>query len=74
MSRHMIREPNSKYFDFSETFHGISRGRNARYRAPPAQTRTCGFPASGSSVVLAFATGVPLCKYHMLALLLSDPG
>jgi len=32
-----------------------SRGRNARYRAPPAQTRTCGFPASGSSVALASA-------------------
>ncbi len=32
-----------------------SRGRNAGYPAPPAQTRTCGFPASGSSVVLAFA-------------------
>ena len=37
---------------------GVSRGRNARYRAPPAQTRTCGFLASGSSVVLAFATGI----------------
>jgi CRISPR-associated protein Cmr1 len=30
-----------------------SRSRNAGYPAPPAQTRTCGFPASGSSVVLA---------------------
>jgi len=34
----------------------VSRGRNAGYPAPPAQTRTCGFPASGSSVVLAFAS------------------
>ena len=32
-----------------------SCSRNAGYPAPPAQTRTCGFPASGSSVVLAFA-------------------
>ncbi len=32
-----------------------SRGRNSCYQEPPAQTRTCGFPASGSSVVLAFA-------------------
>ena len=26
-----------------------SHGRNAGYPAPPVQTRTCGFPASGSS-------------------------
>ena len=32
----------------------MSRSRNAGYPTPPAQTRTCGFPASGSSVVLAF--------------------
>ncbi len=38
-----------------------SRGRNTRYRVLPAQTRTCSFPASGSSVVLAFATGA--CSY-----------
>jgi hypothetical protein len=30
-------------------------GRNAGYPAPPVQTRTCSFPASGSSVVLASA-------------------
>jgi len=30
-----------------------SRSRNAGYPAPPAQTRTCGITASGSSVVLA---------------------
>ena len=29
--------------------------RNAGYPAPPAQSRTCGIAASGSSVVLAFA-------------------
>jgi len=34
---------------------GDSRSRNAGYPAPPAQTRTCGIPASGSSVILAFA-------------------
>lgn len=33
-----------------------SYGRNASYPAPPARTRTCSFPASGSSVVLAFAS------------------
>ena len=33
-----------------------SCGRNAGYPAPPARTRTCSFPASGSSVVLAFAS------------------
>jgi hypothetical protein len=31
------------------------RGRDAGYPAPPAQTRTCSFSASGSSVVLASA-------------------
>ncbi|MFT7532301.1 MAG: hypothetical protein ACI9FD_003329 [Gammaproteobacteria bacterium] len=34
-----------------------SRSRNAGYPAPPAQSRTCGFPASGSSVALAFVQG-----------------
>ena len=34
--------------------HG--RTRDAGYPAPPAQTRTCSIPASGSSVVLAFAS------------------
>nr|VFJ55602.1 MAG: hypothetical protein BECKDK2373B_GA0170837_105315 [Candidatus Kentron sp. DK]VFJ59685.1 MAG: hypothetical protein BECKDK2373C_GA0170839_10735 [Candidatus Kentron sp. DK] len=33
----------------------VSRGRNARYRTSPAQTRMCDFSASGSSVVLVFA-------------------
>jgi PAS domain S-box-containing protein len=36
------------------TWHNIY-GRNAGYPAPPVQTRTCSFPASGSSVVLASA-------------------
>ena len=31
------------------------RGRDAGYPAPPAQTRTCSIPASGSSVALASA-------------------
>ena len=34
---------------------GARRGRNAGYPTPPTQSRTCGFPASGSSVVLASA-------------------
>jgi hypothetical protein len=37
-----------------------SCGRNAGYPAPPARTRTCSFPASGSSVVLAFAQAIGL--------------
>ena len=32
-------------------------GRNAGYPAPPMQSRTCSFPASGSSVALASAQG-----------------
>ena len=38
-----------------EACRALSRGRNACYQASPVQTRTCGFLASGSSVVLAFA-------------------
>jgi len=53
---------------------GPSRGRNARYRAPPAQTPACSFSAPGSSVVLAFATSAFLYKGHMLSLSLYDPG
>jgi hypothetical protein len=34
-------------------------GRNAGYPAPPIQSRTCGFSASGSSVVLASASAYP---------------
>jgi hypothetical protein len=33
-------------------------GRDAGYPAPPVQTRTCSFPASGSSVALASAQSV----------------
>jgi len=51
-----------------------SRGRNAGYPAPPAQTRTCGFPASGSSVLLAFARALASGKYRMLISPWSDPG
>jgi hypothetical protein len=32
------------------------RGRDTGYPAPPTQSRTCGFPASGSSVVLVSAS------------------
>src|SRR5215470_13148910 len=32
-------------------------GRDAGYPTPPVQTRTCSFPASGSSVALASAQG-----------------
>ena len=32
-------------------------GRNAGYPTPPVQSRTCSFPASGSSVALASAQG-----------------
>ena len=51
-----------------------TRGRNAGYPAPPAQTPASGFPAPGSSVVLAFARAITLCKHLMLPLLLRDPG
>jgi hypothetical protein len=30
------------------TAAAVSRGRDASYLAPPAQIRTCGFPAYGS--------------------------
>jgi hypothetical protein len=32
---------------------------------PPAQTRTCGFPASGSSVALAFARIFTVTRYKI---------
>ena len=37
-------------------------GRHAGYPAPPVQTRTCSFPASGASVVLASAVQSPACR------------
>jgi hypothetical protein len=37
---------------------GAIRRRDAGYPAPPAQSRTCSFPASGSSVVLAIALAI----------------
>jgi len=46
-----------------------SRGRNARYRAPPAQTRTCRFLASGSSVALASARIFTVARYKTQLLL-----
>ena len=39
------------------------RRRDAGYPAPPAQSRTCSFPASGSSVVLAFARIFTVARY-----------
>ena len=38
-------------------FQRSRHGRNAGYPAPPVQTRTCSFPASGSSVARASAQG-----------------
>jgi len=39
--------------------------RDAGYPAPPPQTRTCSFPASGSSVVLAFARTFTVTRYKV---------
>src|SRR5262249_61499650 len=41
----------------SRLANALRHGRNAGYPAPPVQTRTCSFPASGSSVALASAQG-----------------
>jgi hypothetical protein len=38
------------------------RRRDSGYPEPPPQTRTCGFPASGSSVALAFARTVTVAR------------
>src|SRR5215813_13154671 len=43
--RHVFSVPRSRH------------GRDAGYPTPPVQTRTCSFPASGSSVALASAQG-----------------
>ena len=43
----------------------ISHGRNAGHPAPPAQTRTCGFPASGSSVGLASVRTFTVTRYKI---------
>ena len=43
--------------------------RDAGYPAPPAQSRTCSFPASGSSVVLAFARTFTVARYKAQLLL-----
>ena len=48
---------------------GALRRRDAGYPAPPAQSRTCGFPASGSSVVLAFARTFTVARYKAQLLL-----
>ncbi|WP_295389183.1 hypothetical protein, partial [uncultured Thiodictyon sp.] len=43
--------------------------RDAGYPAPPAQSRTCSFPASGSSVVLTFARTFTVARYKAQLLL-----
>src|SRR2546423_14030265 len=35
-------------FEFFNGFHDTDRGRDVHYCTPPAQIRTCGFPAYGS--------------------------
>ena len=52
-----------------QAFPGAIRGRDTGYPVPPAQTRTCGFPASGSSVVLAFARIFTVTRYKTQLLL-----
>ena len=49
----------------------FSHGRNAGYPAPPAQSRTCGFPASGSLVALAFARIFTVTRYKIQLLFLA---
>jgi len=49
--------PPSRCSSLSLGKRGGRHGRNAGYPAPPVQTRTCSFPASGSSVALASAQG-----------------
>ena len=60
-------------------FWWLLHGRDAGYPAPPAQTRTCSIPASGSSVALASAqaetvTGPPpVCCSPRVGLVHVDP-
>ena len=54
---------------FTSRITRCSRGRNSCHQEPPAQTRTCGFPASGSSVVLAFARIFTVTRYKIQLLL-----
>ena len=57
------------------------RRRDSGYPEPPPQSRTCGFPASGSSVVLTFARTFTVARYNAqlllpavrLARVVSDP-
>jgi hypothetical protein len=52
-----IKDTQEAYEEFLSRDTGdASYGRNPCCQRPPAQTRTCSFPASGSSVVLAFAS------------------
>jgi hypothetical protein len=50
------------------SFKGLRR-RDAGYPAPPPQTRTCSFSASGSSVVLTFARTVTVARFTAQLLL-----
>jgi len=51
------------------------RRKDAGYPAPPAQSRTCGFPASGSSVVLAHQADLHSCPLQdPVAIALSEVG
>jgi hypothetical protein len=52
------------------------RRRDSGCPEPPPQTRTCSFPASGSSVVLAFARATRLRKHQFVlqAARLGDAG
>ena len=50
------------------SYESLSR-RDAGYPAPPAQSRTCSFPASGSSVVLTFARTFTVARYKAQLLL-----
>ena len=49
-------------------------GRDAGYPAPPVQTRTCSFPASGSSVALASAQAVSVSGHTLFAIARREVG
>jgi hypothetical protein len=51
------------------TLFGCLCRRDAGCPAPPAQSRTCSFPASGSSVVLTFARTFTVTRYKAQLLL-----
>jgi hypothetical protein len=49
-------------------------GRNAGYPAPPVQSRTCSFPASGSSVARASAQAVSVSGHPLCAMARREVG